>query len=118
MLRSVTTLFSAAVCTIGLMATTPAQASDHGRYGHDLYYDLRGHHHDHRGWRDDWHDHGRRYAVAHPYWRHRCNDRRHHHHVHFHVPVRYYYRDAYVGYTYRGVYGSGPSATVILSFPL
>jgi hypothetical protein len=121
-------VLSAAVCAMGLLVTASANADDHKGWKHrrDSHHYHRGHdrhgpaHSDRRVHASHWtrHDH-RAVRYVRPYWNHRCNDRRHYAHAHFHVPVSYYRSDYYSRYPYRGVYRDrGAEATVILSFPL
>lgn len=145
MFTRVSRYLSAAVCAFGMMLATGVQADDwrHDRGSHRGHHDgwRRGHDHDrrdydrrdYRGYRNDWRDAGyyRGYSGRYsgrdwdrrgwyrPYYRVRCDDRRHYRHSHFHVPVRYYSSEVYAAYPYRGVYRDrGAEATVILSFPL
>lgn len=144
MFTRITRYLSAAVCAIGLMAATGAQAGDrdddwrHGRkdrhqesrhHDRDGRHEGRRHHYrsDHRGSHIDWPSERnwrgeRNWRQDHRGHRHhsryRRDDRRYYGHTHFYAPiyapVRYYSRAEYADYGYRG----GPEATVILSFPL
>lgn len=158
MFTRATRYLSAAICALGLVVATGAEADDHKGWKNDRHGYHRGHddrrhrdrhdsdRRDYRGHRSDWrsyeghrdhrnnwrssdghrhHRDGWRSFDGHrrgwsdsPYRAHRCNDRRHYGHAHFHVPVRHYRREAYASYPYHGVYRDrGAEATVILSFP-
>jgi len=103
----------------------------HASRSHERRYSDRQRHRDGRDLRND----GRRYDAAWyrrsgwhyskgRYWappRYRgryCQDRRHHHGVHYHVAVRDYYDYYYPRYRYYGPKPIGANASVIISIPL